>query len=96
LLLTAYVPPSSVSLFTLTMMAIHSSETSVSMRATRRNIPEDEILHNHRCEHFKSYIALTGWALQRRRIVSPVSYVLGFYIPEDGFLHSHHRENLKS
>jgi hypothetical protein len=28
--------------------------------------------------------------------MSPVSYVLGFYIPEDGILHSHRRENLKS
>jgi hypothetical protein len=28
--------------------------------------------------------------------VSPVKYVLGFYIPEDGVLHSHRRENLKS
>jgi hypothetical protein len=28
--------------------------------------------------------------------VSPVKYVLGFYIPEDDILHSHRRENLKS
>jgi hypothetical protein len=26
--------------------------------------------------------------------VSPVRYVLGFYIPEDDILHSHRRENL--
>jgi hypothetical protein len=32
-------------------------------RATRRNIPEDEILHNDRRENLKSYIALTGWAM---------------------------------
>jgi hypothetical protein len=25
--------------------------------------PEDGILHSHRCENLKSYIALTGWAL---------------------------------
>jgi hypothetical protein len=28
--------------------------------------------------------------------MSPVRYVLGFYIPEDGILHSHRRENLRS
>jgi hypothetical protein len=58
-------------------------------------IPEDGILHSHCRENLKSYIALTGWALQRRRNVSPVKYELGFHIPEDGILHSHRRENLK-
>jgi hypothetical protein len=32
-----------------------SSETSVLTRATRRNNPEDTILHSHRRENFKSY-----------------------------------------
>jgi hypothetical protein len=36
---------------------------SVLTRATRRNIPEDDILHSHRRENPKSYIALTGWAV---------------------------------
>jgi hypothetical protein len=40
-----------------------SSETSVLTRAKPRNIPEDDILHSHRRENFKSYIALTGWIL---------------------------------
>jgi hypothetical protein len=26
-------------------------------------IPEDDILHSHRRENFKSYIALTGWTV---------------------------------
>jgi hypothetical protein len=26
-------------------------------------IPEDDILHSHRREYLKSYIALTGWAV---------------------------------
>jgi hypothetical protein len=43
-------------------------------------IPEDDILHSHRSENLKSYIALTGWTL---------------YISEDDILHSHRRENLK-
>jgi hypothetical protein len=39
------------------MEAICSSETSVDTpRTTRRYIPEDGALHNHRCENLKSYI----------------------------------------
>jgi hypothetical protein len=39
------------------MEAICSSETSVdTQRTTRRYIPEDDTLHNHRYENLKSYI----------------------------------------
>jgi hypothetical protein len=41
-------------------------------------IPEDSILHSHRRENLKSYIALTSWTLQWRRNMSPVRYELGF------------------
>jgi hypothetical protein len=34
-----------------------SSETSVLTRASRRNIPEDTILHSHRLENLNSYVA---------------------------------------
>jgi hypothetical protein len=48
---------------TLLKEALRSSETLVLTSATRPNIPEDAILHSHRRENLKSYIALTGWTL---------------------------------
>jgi hypothetical protein len=61
-LVTANVPISPI-FVTLMMEALSSSETSVFTRATRCNIPEDAIIHSHRRENLKSYIALTGWTL---------------------------------
>jgi hypothetical protein len=52
-------------------------------------IPKDGILHSHRREHLKSYIAIN-------RLGSVAKYELGYYIPENGILHSHRRETLRA
>jgi hypothetical protein len=38
------------------LSAVCSSETSSLTRTTRRNIPEDTILHSHSRENLKSYM----------------------------------------
>jgi hypothetical protein len=67
---------------TLKMEAICSTETSIDIRrTTRRYIPEDSTLHNHRCENLKSWLclppacSLVCWTIllpwRWRRYVSP-------------------------
>jgi hypothetical protein len=63
LLVIANTVPSSPILVTLMMEVLCCSEAAVLTRATLRHNPEDAILHSHRRENLKSYIALTGWAL---------------------------------
>jgi hypothetical protein len=60
--LTAKVAPSSPILVTLLVEAICSSETSVLTRATWHHIPEDDILHGHGHENFKSYRGLSSFS----------------------------------
>jgi hypothetical protein len=96
LLVSANVIPSSPIPLTLVMEVIRSSKMSVNTTSPWHNIPEAGILWSHRRENLKSYVALTGWSLLRRRNIVHVKYELGFHMPEGGMLHSHRRENLKS
>jgi hypothetical protein len=50
------------------MEAIRSSEALVHTRSTQRHIPEDGILHSHRCDSLKSYIEFQSfWAVSNFR-----------------------------
>jgi hypothetical protein len=73
-LLAASVVPSSPILVTLMKEALGSSETWVLTRATRRNIPEDNILHSHRRENLKSYTETKQFSVLSFYIVEALCY----------------------
>jgi hypothetical protein len=90
----ASIVPSVTILVTLMMEAQFSSNTSVLKRASRRNIPEDGILHSHRRDNLKSFtILLCGEATHH----SSVRRLLGTgEVPSSPFLVSLTLEVIRS
>jgi hypothetical protein len=64
-----------------------SSETSVLTRATRRNNPEDTILHSHRRENLKSYLGHCSLQAFMQTLISSKStcllHVLSSHLSRD-------------
>jgi hypothetical protein len=59
--------------------ALSSSETSALIRATRRNNPEDAILHSHRRENLKSYGGKIVSLMSLPSLYSPETFFCFWY-----------------
>jgi hypothetical protein len=59
------------------MEAIRSSEKSVHTRSTLSHIPEDGLLHSHRCENLKPYIIFNIFTASISALDIPASYIVG-------------------
>jgi hypothetical protein len=65
---------------TLMTEALSTPETSILTRATRRNIPEDTILHSHLRENLKSYIMFCCFAATYSLSLLPF-FLFSFFLP---------------
>jgi hypothetical protein len=64
------------------METICSFETSVdTQQTTRRYIPEDGTLHNHRCENLRSYNLLLGYFTTLHQLLMHARGRCQVYIP---------------
>jgi hypothetical protein len=77
--------------------ALSSSETSVLTRATRRNIPEDAILHSHLREILKIFdlfLVFHEWRLIPSLRYPRKTWAAGWVDPSNGIYYSERRESL--